>query len=90
MASKLTTPILVDSGRRGTDVVKALALGAKAALLGGATLYSLAARGEEGVQDVIRILREEIDSTIASSAARPARQYAKARAFYRFSKYGRQ
>lgn len=46
-------------------MVKALALGAKAALLGRATLYGLAAHGEEGVQDVIRMLSEEIDSTIA-------------------------
>jgi len=58
--------ILVDSGfRRGADVVKALALGADAILLGRATLYGLAARGGVGVDDVIRILMSEIDRTLA-------------------------
>ena len=44
---------------------KALALGARAVLLGRATLYGLAACGEEGVADVLRILRQEIDTTLA-------------------------
>jgi len=46
-------------------VVKALALGARAVLLGRAALYGLAARGEEGTADVLRILRQEIDTTLA-------------------------
>ena len=59
-------PVLVDSGfRRGADVVKALALGARAVLLGRATLYGLAARGGAGIADVLRILRQEIDTTLA-------------------------
>jgi (S)-mandelate dehydrogenase len=66
VASSISAPVIIDSGiRRGTDVVKALALGAKAVMLGRATLYGLAARGEEGVLDVLRMLRDEIDSTIA-------------------------
>ena len=65
-AARIDRPVLVDSGfRRGADVVKALALGARAVLLGRATLYGLAARGGDGVADVLRILRQEIDTTLA-------------------------
>lgn len=54
--------LIVDGGvRRGTDVLKAIALGADAVLLGRATLYGLAAAGEKGVDRAIDILREEID-----------------------------
>lgn len=54
--------LLVDGGvRRGTDVLKCLALGADAALLGRATLYGLAAAGQKGVERAIDIFREEID-----------------------------
>ena len=64
--SKITQPILIDSGyRRGSDIVKALALGANSVLLGRATLYGLAAKGQEGVADVIKILMNEIDNTLA-------------------------
>lgn len=53
--------VLVDGGiRRGTDVVKALALGARAALAGRAVLWGLAAGGEAGVAHVLGLLREEI------------------------------
>lgn len=59
-------PVLVDSGfRRGADVVKAMALGAGAVLLGRAMLYGLAAAGEAGATDVIAMLKDEIDSTLA-------------------------
>jgi (S)-mandelate dehydrogenase len=57
--------IIVDSGfRRGTDVVKALALGATAVMTGRATLYGLAAGGEAGVQRALEILTTEIDRVL--------------------------
>jgi isopentenyl diphosphate isomerase/L-lactate dehydrogenase-like FMN-dependent dehydrogenase len=53
--------VFVDGGvRRGTDVLKALALGARAALIGRPVLWGLAAGGEEGVRDVLEIFRREI------------------------------
>jgi isopentenyl diphosphate isomerase/L-lactate dehydrogenase-like FMN-dependent dehydrogenase len=52
--------VLVDGGiRRGTDVVKALALGARAVLAGRAPLWGLAVNGEAGARDVLRILQVE-------------------------------
>ncbi len=57
--------VLIDSGiRRGTDVVKALCLGADACLIGRPYLYGLAARGEDGVVDVLRIFRREIQTAL--------------------------
>jgi isopentenyl diphosphate isomerase/L-lactate dehydrogenase-like FMN-dependent dehydrogenase len=54
--------VLVDGGiRRGSDVVKALALGARAVLAGRAPLWGLAARGEQGAREVLALLREEIE-----------------------------
>jgi isopentenyl diphosphate isomerase/L-lactate dehydrogenase-like FMN-dependent dehydrogenase len=53
--------VLVDGGiRRGSDVVKALALGARAALAGRAVLWGLAVGGEEGARHVLELLRAEI------------------------------
>jgi (S)-mandelate dehydrogenase len=58
--------VMVDSGfRRGSDVVKALALGANAVLIGRSTLYGTAAAGEAGAARAITIFREEIDRTLA-------------------------
>jgi isopentenyl diphosphate isomerase/L-lactate dehydrogenase-like FMN-dependent dehydrogenase len=58
--------VLLDSGvRRGSDVVKALALGAKACLIGRPYLYGLAVGGEVGARRVIEILRTEIDLCLA-------------------------
>jgi (S)-mandelate dehydrogenase len=60
------TTVMVDSGfRRGADIVKALALGAKAVLIGRAALYGLAAGGQEGAQHALNILRAEIDRVLA-------------------------
>ncbi|MDQ3466313.1 MAG: mycofactocin biosynthesis FMN-dependent deaminase MftD [Actinomycetota bacterium] len=57
--------VLLDGGiRRGGDVVKALALGAKAVLIGRAYLWGLAANGEAGVTNVLEILRGGIDSAL--------------------------
>jgi len=56
------TLVLLDGGiRRGTDVVKALALGASAVLAGRAPLWGLAAAGGEGVRHVLELLRAEIE-----------------------------
>ncbi|MFI9566641.1 alpha-hydroxy acid oxidase [Streptomyces rishiriensis] len=58
--------VLIDGGiRRGTDVVKALCLGADGCLIGRPALYGLAVGGESGVEHVLNILREEIDRTLA-------------------------
>jgi 4-hydroxymandelate oxidase len=58
--------ILVDGGiRRGTDVVKALALGARATLIGRPILWGLAAAGERGVAHVLQLLRDELDAALA-------------------------
>lgn len=58
--------VLIDGGvRRGSDVVKALALGAKGVLLGRAPLYGLAVGGEEGAFAVLEMLKAEIDLTLA-------------------------
>ncbi|MEV0975754.1 pre-mycofactocin synthase MftD [Streptomyces sp. NPDC049915] len=57
--------VLLDSGiRRGSDVVKALALGAKAVMIGRAYLWGLAAGGQTGVENVLDILRGGIDSAL--------------------------
>ncbi|NJN18677.1 MAG: alpha-hydroxy-acid oxidizing protein [Oscillochloris sp.] len=59
-------PLLVDGGvRRGTDIVKALALGASAVLIGRPYLWGLALAGESGVRFVIEQLRHEFDSALA-------------------------
>jgi isopentenyl diphosphate isomerase/L-lactate dehydrogenase-like FMN-dependent dehydrogenase len=59
------TEILLDGGiRRGTDIVKALCLGARAVLCGRAYAYGLAAAGEAGVNRAIEILRTDLDRTL--------------------------
>ena len=57
--------VLLDGGvRRGSDVVKALALGAKAVMIGRAYLWGLAVNGQAGVENVLDVLRGGIDSTL--------------------------
>jgi 4-hydroxymandelate oxidase len=59
-------PVLLDSGvRRGTDIFAALALGAKAVLIGRPYIYGLAAGGAAGVERVITILRDELERAMA-------------------------
>jgi len=59
-------PVLVDGGvRRGTDVLKALALGATAVLVGRPILYALAVGGEQGVFDALRMLDDELRLAMA-------------------------
>ncbi len=67
--------VLMDSGiRRGADVLKALALGADAVLLGRPYAYGLAVGGQEGVEAVIRHLMAETDLTLALAGGRVARE----------------
>jgi pre-mycofactocin synthase len=57
--------VLLDGGvRRGSDVVKALALGARAVMIGRAYLWGLAAEGQAGVENVLDILRGGVDSAL--------------------------
>ena len=59
-------PLILDSGvRRGSDVVKALCLGADAVMMGRPTLYGAAAAGQQGVDKVLSLIREEINRTLA-------------------------
>jgi lactate 2-monooxygenase len=61
-------PVLFDSGiRRGSDVFKAVALGAKAVLLGRPYIWGLAVAGEQGVRDVVLNLLADLDLTLALS-----------------------
>lgn len=64
VAGRLT--VLMDGGiRRGTDVLKALALGAQAVLIGRPVLYGLSVGGAEGVARVVNILRAELEMAMA-------------------------
>jgi 4-hydroxymandelate oxidase len=59
-------PVLVDGGiRRGTDVFKALALGASAVLVGRPQVWALAAGGAQGVAHLLRLLRDELEIAMA-------------------------
>jgi L-lactate dehydrogenase (cytochrome)/(S)-mandelate dehydrogenase len=59
-------PVLVDGGfRRGVDVIKALALGARAVLIGRPQLWGVAAAGEAGVHWTLELFRREIDRALA-------------------------
>jgi isopentenyl diphosphate isomerase/L-lactate dehydrogenase-like FMN-dependent dehydrogenase len=57
--------VLLDSGvRRGGDVAKALALGARAVMIGRAYLWGLAANGQAGVENVLDLMRSGLDSAV--------------------------
>jgi 4-hydroxymandelate oxidase len=63
-------PIVLDGGvRRGTDVVKALALGASAAGIGRPVMWALAEDGEKGVRRLLELLREELHDAMALCGA---------------------
>ena len=63
--------IIVDGGiRRGSDIAKAIALGAEAVILGRAPVYGLAAGGREGAVKALEILQEELDTTLALTGCR--------------------
>ena len=60
------TTVLFDSGiRRGSDIIKALALGARAVLIGRATLYGVAVAGQQGAEKALEILRGEVEKNMA-------------------------
>ncbi|MFN0219433.1 MAG: alpha-hydroxy acid oxidase [Hyphomicrobium sp.] len=64
-------PILLDGGiRRGTDVLKAIALGASAVLVGRPIVYGLAVNGALGVSHVLRLLRDEFEIAMALTGCR--------------------
>ena len=64
-------PVLVDGGiRRGTDVLKCLAFGASAVMIGRPYVYGLAVAGAKGVSDVVAILRRELEQSMALCGAR--------------------
>ena len=63
--------VVLDGGiRRGSDVVKAVALGARAVMIGRASLWGLAANGQHGVENVLDILRDGIDSALLGIGCR--------------------
>jgi len=65
------TEVLFDGGiRSGQDVFRALALGARACLLGRAYLYGICAAGEEGARKAIELIAKELDVTMALSGVR--------------------
>ncbi|EPS70695.1 glycolate oxidase, partial [Genlisea aurea] len=64
-------PVFVDGGiRRGTDVFKALALGASGVFIGRPVVFGLAAYGEAGIKKVLQMLRDEFELTMALSGCR--------------------
>ncbi|KAH9723746.1 (S)-2-hydroxy-acid oxidase GLO1 [Citrus sinensis] len=68
-------PVFLDGGvRRGTDVFKALALGASGIFIGRPVVYSLAAEGEKGVRRVLEMLREEFELAMALSGCRSLKE----------------
>ncbi|EOA16863.1 hypothetical protein CARUB_v10005088mg [Capsella rubella] len=68
-------PVFLDGGvRRGTDVFKALALGASGVFVGRPSLFSLAAHGEAGVRKMLQMLRDEFELTMALSGCRSLRE----------------
>ena len=68
-------PVLIDGGiRRGTDVLKALAMGASAVLLGRPILYGLAVGGEAGVARVLELLRGELELAMALTGCASVRE----------------
>jgi len=73
---KGNVPVLFDSGiRRGADVFKALALGAKAVLIGRLYMWGLAVAGEQGVRDVLLNLLADFDLTLGLSGCTSCRDF---------------
>ncbi|KAF5944092.1 hypothetical protein HYC85_018169 [Camellia sinensis] len=74
-AAQGRVPVFLDGGvRRGTDVFKALALGASGIFIGRPVLFALAADGEAGVRKVLQILHDELELTMALSGCRSLKE----------------
>jgi 4-hydroxymandelate oxidase len=72
-------PVLIDGGfRRGTDIFKALAIGATAVCVGRPYIWGLTAFGQQGVEKVLEILRTELDLVMKQCGARSIREITKA------------
>ncbi|PHT69653.1 Peroxisomal (S)-2-hydroxy-acid oxidase GLO1 [Capsicum annuum] len=68
-------PVFLDGGvRRGTDVFKALALGAAGVFIGRPVIWSLAADGENGIKKVLQMMRDEFELTMALSGCRSLKE----------------
>jgi isopentenyl diphosphate isomerase/L-lactate dehydrogenase-like FMN-dependent dehydrogenase len=84
-------PVLLDGGiRRGSDIFKAVALGASAVLIGRPHLWGLSVAGKDGVQWVLEMLHGELDRTMGLAGASNIEeirtgQFMKARRFYESS-----
>jgi len=64
-------PLMIDGGiRQGTDIFIALALGARMCFVGRPTVYGLACEGQRGVENVIQILKRELDLTFCNAGVR--------------------
>ncbi len=71
-------PLLIDGGfRRGTDIFKALALGADAVCIGRPYIWGLASFGQEGVETVLQILRDELEMVMGQAGTRTIRDIAR-------------
>jgi isopentenyl diphosphate isomerase/L-lactate dehydrogenase-like FMN-dependent dehydrogenase len=67
--------VLIDGGiRRGSDIVKAICMGARAVLIGRAYAYGLAAAGEAGVVRALEILRDDVERTVRLLGCRSTRE----------------
>ena len=74
-AVKGGTTVLIDSGfRRGTDIVKALAMGAQGVCVGRPYLWGLGAFGQPGVEKVLELLRTEFRAAMMQSGARSVKE----------------
>ncbi|CAL5406070.1 unnamed protein product [Camellia sinensis] len=74
-AAQGRVPVFLDGGvRRGTDVFKALALGASGIFIGRPVVFSLAAEGEAGIRKVLQMLHDEFELTMALSGCRSLKE----------------